>query len=142
MEFNATFLVSTVSFLVFMYIMNAIFYKPLTTVIDERENIVHDNYEHSRQARHEAEEITKDKENRLAETAKQSRKMMVDKTNEANEDYKNKVADAKTKSNEKVGILKDDLLRSEAEAKNILNSHVENLAQTIVNKVLQGGFNG
>lgn len=142
MEFNATFLVSIVSFLVFMYIMNAIFYKPLTTVIDERENIVHDNYAHSRQARHEAEEITKDKENRLAETAKQSRKMMVDKTNEANEDYKNKVADAKTKSNEKVGILKEDLLRSEADAKNILNSHVENLAQTIVNKVLQGGFNG
>lgn len=142
MEFNATFLVSIVSFLVFMYIMNAIFYKPLTTVIDERENIVHDNYEHSRQARHEAEEITKDKENRLAETAKQSRQMMVDKTNEANEDYKNKVADAKTKSNEKVGILKEDLLRSEADAKNILNSHVENLAQTIVNKVLQGGFNG
>ena len=142
MEFNATFLVSIVSFLVFMYIMNAIFYKPLTTVIDERENIVHDNYEHSRQARHEAEEITKDKKNRLAETAKQSRKMMVDKTNEANEDYKNKVADAKTKSNEKVGILKEDLLRSEADAKNILNSHVENLAQTIVNKVLQGGING
>ena len=82
------------------------------------------------------------KENRLAETAKQSRKMMVDKTNEANEDYKNKVADAKTKSNEKVGILKEDLLRSEADAKNILNSRVENLAQTIVNKVLQGGFNG
>ena len=142
MEFNATFLVSIVSFLVFMYIMNAIFYKPLTTVIDERENIVHDNYEHSRQAHNEAEEITKDKENRLAETAKQSRQMMVDKTNEANEDYKNKVADAKTKSNEKVGILKEDLLRSEADAKNILNSHVENLAQTIVNKVLQGGING
>lgn len=142
MEFNATFLVSIISFLVFMYIMNTIFYKPLTAIIDERDGIVHDNYEHSRQARNEAEEIAKDKENRLTETAKQSRKMMVDKTNEANEDYKIKVAEAKTKSNEKIGILKDELLRSEAEAKNILNSHVENLAQTIVNKVLQGGLNG
>lgn len=142
MEFNATFLVSIISFLVFMYIMNAIFYTPLTKIIDEREGIVHDNYEHSRKARHEAEKIAKDKEIRLTETAKQSRQIMVDKTNEANENYKNRVTDAKAKSNERVGVLKEELSRSENEAKEVLNSHVENLAQTIVNKVLEGGLHG
>lgn len=142
MEFNATFLVSIISFLVFMYIMNAIFYTPLTKVIDERDGIVHDNYEHSRKARHEAEKIAKDKENRLTETAKQSRQIMVDKTNEANENYKNRVTDAKAKSNERVEVLKGELSRSENEAREVLNSHVENLAQTIVNKVLEGGLHG
>lgn len=142
MEFNATFLVSIISFLVFMYIMNAIFYEPLTKIIDEREGIVHDNYEHSRQSRHKAEKLLKDKENRLTETAKQSRQIMVDKTNEANSDYKTKVDLAKVKSNQKVEELKAELSRSENEAKEVLNSHVENLAQTIVNKVLQGGLNG
>lgn len=139
MEFNATFLVSIISFLVFMYIMNAIFYEPLTKIIDEREGFVHDNYEHSRKARHEAEKIAKDKENRLSETAKQSRQILTDKTNEANKNYKNIVADAKTKSNQRVEVLKEELSRSEADAKNILDSQVENLAQTIINKVLQGG---
>lgn len=142
MEFNATFLVSIISFLVFMKIMNAIFYVPMTKIIDEREEIVHNNYEHSRKARHEAEKIAKDRENKLTETAKQSRQMMVDKTNEANADYKNKVAQAKSKSNEKVGILKEDLLHSENEAKNILETRIDDLANTIVNKVLQGGLNG
>lgn len=140
MEFNATFLVSIISFLVFMYIMNAIFYEPLTKVIDEREGIVHDNYEHSRKARIQAEEIAKDKENRLIETAKLSRQILTDKTNEANENYKNKVTNAKTKSNEKVNLLKEELAHSEADAKNILDSQVDDLAQTIVNKVLQGGI--
>lgn len=142
MEFNATFLVSIISFLVFMYIMNAIFYEPLTKVIDEREGIVHDNYEHSRKARHEAEKIAKDKENRLTETAKQSRQILTDKTNEANENFKTRVNEAKSQSNERVGVLKEELSRSEAQAKNILDSQVENLAQTIVNKVLQGGLHG
>lgn len=136
MEFNATFLVSIISFLVFMYIMNAIFYEPLTKVIDERDGIVKDNYEHSREARHKAETMLKDKENRLTETAKQSRQIMVDKTNEANSDYKAKVDTAKAKSNEKVEELKAELSRSENEAREVLNSHVEDLAQTIVNKVL------
>ncbi len=122
-----------------MYIMNAIFYEPLTKIIDERDSLVHDNYEHSRQSRHKAEKLLKDKENRLTETAKQSRQIMVDKTNEANSDYKAKVDAAKAKSNAQVDELKAELSRSENEAKEILNSHVENLAQTIVNKVLQGG---
>lgn len=139
MEFNATFLVSIISFLVFMYIMNAIFYEPLTKIIDERDGIVHDNYEHSRASRHKAEKLLKDKENRLTETAKQSRQIMVDKTNEANSDYKAKVDAAKAKSNVQVDELKAELSRSENEAKEVLNSHVENLAQIIVNKVLQGG---
>lgn len=142
MEFNATFLVSIISFLVFMYIMNAIFYEPLTKIIDEREGIVHDNYELSRQSRNKAEKLLKDKENRLTETAKQSRQIMVDKTNEANSDYKTKVDLAKVKSNQKVEDLKAELSRSENDAKEVLNSHIENLAQTIVNKVLEGGLHG
>ncbi len=142
MEFNATFLVSIISFLVFMKIMNAIFYAPLTQIIDERENIVHDNYEHSRHARHEAEKIAKDKALRLDQTAKESRQILIDKTNEANSDYKKIVTDAKTKSNEKVEVLKNELAKSEDEAKNILNSHVEDLAQSIVSKVLGGNLNG
>lgn len=142
MEFNATFLVSIISFLVFMWIMNAIFYAPLTKIIEERENMVNDNYEHSRKARDEAEKLAKDKETRLTETAKQSRQIMVDKTNEANSDYKNKVTDAKTKSNERINYLKQELSHSENEAKTILDNEVEHLAQTIVDKVLQGGTNG
>ena len=36
MEFNATFFVTAISFIVFTFIMNKIFYTPLTKVIDER----------------------------------------------------------------------------------------------------------
>ena len=142
MEFNATFLVSIISFLVFMYIMNEIFYEPLTKIIDEREGIVRDNYAYSERVRAEVSEIETERENRLAETAKQSRQIMIDKTNEANSDYKNRIADARTKSNQRIDVLKQELARSESDAKTVLDSQVEDLAQSIVNKVLQGGLNG
>lgn len=44
LEFNATFLVSMISFIVFIIIMNAIFYKPILGVIEEREKFINDHY--------------------------------------------------------------------------------------------------
>ena len=142
MEFNATFLVAIISFLVFMKIMNAIFYVPLTTLIEERENIVNKNFEDARQANIEVENLIKNKEEQLAQAAKDSRQILIDKTNEANSNYHNKINEAKTNSTQRVIELKNELTKSEIEAKEILNSHVDLLAQSIVDKVLKGGTNG
>lgn len=40
MEFNATFFVTAISFIVFTFIMTKFFYAPLTKVIDEREDFI------------------------------------------------------------------------------------------------------
>lgn len=142
MEFNATFLVSIISFLMFMKIMNAIFYIPLTNLIEERENIVNKNLNDSQIAKKETEKLILQKEEQLAQAAKDSRQILIEKTNEANTNYHNKVNEAKAKSTQRVNELKDELLQSENHAKEVLNSHVEALAQSIVDKVLKGGLNG
>lgn len=142
MEFNATFLVSIISFLVFMKIMNAIFYIPLTNLIEERENIVNKNFEDAKQTNIEVETLLKNKEEQLANAAKESRQILIDKTNEANTEYHEQLTNAKINSNKKVNELKIELTKSETKAKEDLNSHVEDLAQTIINKVLQGDLNG
>lgn len=142
MEFNATFLVSIISFLVFMKIMNAIFYIPLTNLIEERENIVNKNFEDAKQTNIEVETLLKNKEEQLANAAKESRQILIDKTNEANTEYHEQLTNAKINSNKKVNELKVELTKSETKAKEDLNSHVEDLAQTIINKVLQGDLNG
>lgn len=142
MEFNATFLVSIISFLVFMKIMNAIFYIPLTNLIEERENIVNKNFEDAKQTNIEVENLLKNKEEQLANAAKESRQILIDKTNEANTEYHEQLTNAKINSNKKVNELKVELTKSETKAKEDLNSHVEDLAQTIINKVLQGDLNG
>jgi len=141
MEFNATFLVSIISFLVFMKIMNAIFYIPLTSVIEEREGLVHDNLETSKSMREKADAIFKDKEERLTESAKKARQILVDKTNEANSILKTQTDDAKTTAAKRTEELKTELSKAENDARATLNSKTEELAHTIVGKVL-GGLNG
>ena len=44
LEFNATFIVAMLSFIVFITIMNAIFYKPILSVIEKRKDFIDSNY--------------------------------------------------------------------------------------------------
>ena len=50
MEFNATFLVSAISFIVFTILMNKILYAPLEKIVDERENFINGNYSDAKNA--------------------------------------------------------------------------------------------
>ena len=44
MEFDATFIIATISFIVFVLIMNRIFYAPILKIMQERQNLVEENY--------------------------------------------------------------------------------------------------
>ena len=139
MEFNATFLVSIISFLVFMKIMNAIFYIPLTDLIQARENFVKENNQCALEATKQAEELLKDKNEKLSQAAKDSRQILIDKTNEANLNFQTKVNEAKNNANQRVEELKNELIKSGDDARISLNAKIEELAQQIIDKVLTGG---
>ena len=44
MEFDATFLIVVISFLVFIFIMNKIFYAPILNIMQERQKLVENNF--------------------------------------------------------------------------------------------------
>ena len=43
MEFNATFLATIISFIVFVFLMNKILYAPILNIMEERKNFINDN---------------------------------------------------------------------------------------------------
>ena len=57
MEFNATFFVTAISFIVFTFIMNKIFYTPLTKVIDEREEFINNAVTEAKDNTNQAENL-------------------------------------------------------------------------------------
>ena len=141
MEFNATIYVTIISFLVFMKIMNAIFYEPLTKIMSERDDLVRKNYDEAQKNNEKTDAILKDKEDRLAVAAMKSRQIMIDKTGEANFDYKHKVGEARDRSMRKILELKSELLKSADSAKPVLAERIEELANVITDKVLKGEQN-
>ena len=44
MEFNATFLATIVSFIVFVFLMNKVLYAPILNVMEARKNFIADNF--------------------------------------------------------------------------------------------------
>ncbi len=135
MEFNATFLISAISFIVFTIIMNRIFYKPLERVMNEREKFINDNIVDAKFSNDKADEITKNREEKLAKSQLDAKSLVARKINDANENSRNLTEQAKQKSKEDIKSAKEALTK---EAENIeQNLKIEELADVIYSKVLE-----
>lgn len=134
MEFNATFLVSIVSFIVFIAIMNAIFYKPVLKIIEEREKFINGNYNDAKNSRDETQVLMNKKDSRLTQALTESRKIITDTVNDANEKSKALTDDAKLANSQKIDITKTQLQEQEKEISQALS--IQDIAQSISNKVL------
>ena len=79
MEFNATFLISAISFIIFTIIMNIIFYKPIEKIMDERQKFINDAKNDAFNANTKADEILKDRETRLNQSVADSKNLLQKK---------------------------------------------------------------
>lgn len=136
MEFNATFIASAISFIVFTLIMNAIFYKPLNSVVQEREKFIDDTNEEAKLHREKSEALLKDKERKLEKTRHEAKKIILDKSDEVKTKKAELASSAQKKAAEKIGIAKDDLCKSSGEAQAALSEDVKNISQQIAAKIL------
>ena len=91
MEFNATFIVSVISFIIFTLLMNEILYKPLSKIIEERENLINDNYENAKASKDHAGAIYADRDEKLSKTAADNKKLTAESLTKANADAKIKI---------------------------------------------------
>lgn len=136
MEFNATFLVSAVSFIVFVFIMNAILYSPLEKIVDERQKFIDDTNSAAKVNFDESDKILKDKEEKINETRQLAKKVVTEKTDEAKARKSDLQLEAQKSSVEKIERAKNDLLKSRDEAKEALSQNVQSLADEISSKIL------
>lgn len=135
MEFNATFLISAISFIIFTIIMNIIFYKPIEKIMDERQKFINDAKNDAFNANTKADEILKDRETRLNQSVADSKKLVAEKVNEANETSKTLTTKAKEKSREEIASAKSNLEHEAHMTTEELKSKVKDLAEVISSKV-------
>ena len=136
MEFNATFLVSAISFIAFVFIMNTIFYKPLENIVEERNKSIEDDYAQANNANERAKQLDEDRENRLNKASGDAKQNLLNKTNEAKLQKDDLIKNARNDASEKVVLNKQSLAASSVDAQSQLKSDVLVLAQQISNKIL------
>ncbi len=136
MEFNATFLVSAVSFILFTIIMNKIFYKPLERVIDERQKFLDETKNDAQYSSNKADAILKDRDDKLNKSVSDAKKLVADRVNEANENSRARTGEAKQKSMEEITSAKSNLQNEAKQNTEELKTKVKDLAEVISSKVL------
>ena len=136
MEFNATFIASAISFIVFTLIMNAIFYKPLQKIVLGRQKFIDDTNEEAKLHREKSEAILKDKERKLEKTKHEAKKIILDKSEEVKTHKAALSADAQQKAARTVESAKDELQKSKNEAQLVLTEETKKLAEAISAKIL------
>lgn len=136
MEFNATFLVTIISFVVFVFLMNKILYAPVLNIMEERKNFVDGNYNSANENNVKSEELTNQKEERLLGAKEEARGKYISTL----EGYKNqkaeKLTDAQNSARDELEQAKVDLQHLSDDVKNGLKGSMTDLANDIVEKVL------
>lgn len=135
MEFNATFLVSAISFLVFVFLMNIVFYAPLEKIMNEREKLIVDTLNEAKNSKDKAQKILSDRDKKLDKAKNKGKEIIEQNVAQANNEARDTITEAKNKSLTEIENNKQKLLKQEIETQNILGLQVEVLADLIVSKV-------
>lgn len=139
MEINATILVSAISFIVFIFIMNAILYNPVLAIMEKRQNYIDENKNEAELHKKNAEGLIDDKNCKIADAQRKSRDIVAAKADALKEEKTKVLNDTKNSANSYFGEQKQTLAQQKDEAANIMKSDVADLANNLTSKLMGEG---
>lgn len=141
MEFNATFLISAISFIVFVLIMKNIFYEPIEKIINERNALIDENSAVTKKNNSNSEKFIEQRAERLNNANLKGKNIMIEKSDVAKKEKIRLIAEAKKNSTDDVRANQSELKSICDNSVNELNSEVENLANSITQKLFGDKIN-
>ncbi len=136
-EFNATFLVAMLSFVIFIMIMNAIFYRPVLNIMRKREEYINSNYDEAKNNTEEAQKLDSQRADKIQATQNQCRTDIKNIVEEAQNVASKNAQDARAKVKDEIQSRKDSLTRESEALEGALKSGVvTDLASSITSKLL------
>lgn len=136
-EFNATFLVAMLSFVVFIMIMNAIFYRPILNILRKRDEYINSNYDEAKELSEQAEKLDIKKAETIQQTQNECRTEIKNVVENAQGLASKNVQDARTEVKNEIQLKKDSLVRESEALEGVLKSSVvTDLASSITSKFM------
>lgn len=136
LEFDATAIVIAISFIVFMLIMNAIFYKPLLKLQDEREDYIANNKQQAQNYQNEAQGLLSEHDEIIKQTKKQAKDIISDVLEKAKNEKGEKVAEANQQASERIRSFHDEMAVAKTQLKDSLSNDMYEIARQISAKIL------
>lgn len=136
MEFNATFLVTIITFVIFVLLMNKILYAPILSIMEERKNFVDCNYKNAEDNDYRTQGLAEEKDEMLSQAKEEARGKYNQTLDEFKAQRDNEIENAHNVANNEILASNADLENLSNEVKNSLKGSMANLANDIVEKVI------
>nr|YP_010986195.1 ATP synthase CF0 B subunit II [Polyopes affinis]WOL37113.1 ATP synthase CF0 B subunit II [Polyopes affinis] len=135
-DFNATLPLMALQFLALTVILNFVFYKPISNVLDERDEYIRNSLTTASASLLRANELTKKYEQELAESRKKAQDTIKKSQQEAQQIVSVKIKEAQLDAEKLVAEAYDQLNIQKEQALKTLETQVDNLSDQIKLKLL------
>ena len=139
MEINATILVSTVSFIVFIFVMNAILYKPVIEIIEKRQAYIDKNKQEADEHQKKAKALIEDRDSKIADAQRKSRDIVASKSDALKAEKAKVLADTKQTVSEYFNEQKENLAKQRKDCSENMKHDIADLANRLTTKLMGEG---
>jgi len=137
-DLDATLPLMAVQFLILVVVLNALFYKPVGKVLDDRDAYIRGTQAEAQERLKKAEALAKQFEQELADTRRQAQAIVAAAQADAQKIAVEKIAAAQKEAQAQREQAQGELDRQKAEAFQSLELQVDALSQQILQKLLGG----
>ena len=138
MEFNATFLVSAVSFILFTLIMNKILYQPVSEIIAKRQKYIDDNYAVSKENFDKASAIREEKDKKIFDSKAAAKNAIMTEVELAKQRKSLVESEKRSEIMSRISDEKKSLISEKERVANELKLRVDDISNSIIAKLTEG----
>ncbi|MDD3013404.1 MAG: F0F1 ATP synthase subunit B [Candidatus Gastranaerophilales bacterium] len=136
LQLDGTLIIMAISFIIFMFIMQKIFYSPMTEVRKERDNYIDETRNKARHSKEQAAILEAEYESKINQARTTANNIVFKSTSAATKE-KTAIIEQKTQNlTEQVNQAKENILKDKNAAQDALKMQVSSLAQNISTKIL------
>jgi F-type H+-transporting ATPase subunit b len=135
-DFDATLPLMALQFILLAIVLNAIFYKPISKVLDERAQFLRSQKTESRERLAKAESLTAQYEQQLGEARRQSQDIIAAAQAEAKRLADGQIAEAQGRATAQREQAAQEIEQEKQAAMEVLEQQVEALSRQILEKLL------
>jgi len=136
-NFNLTIAIQMVSFLVFVFLMSRIFFRPIVRAIEARQAYLLDQQQKAADSLKETESLQRDYEARLSKARQEAQAIVAQATAEAESQRREALAQASAKAATALEAARGEIAAERDKALESLRGEVAAIAGTISSKVME-----
>lgn len=135
-DFDATLPLMALQFILLAVILNAIFYKPLGKVLDERAEFIRSSESTAKEKLSKTEGLTREYELQISDARKQAQEILASAQAEAQQIAAQQVAEAQARAIAQKEAAYQEITQQKEAAMQSLEQQVEALSRQIIEKIL------